>query len=450
MPRMNLTDTAIKRLKCPANKKQIDYWDQHPKGFGLRVGASGTKTFNCQTRVLRGGNWRDTRIKVGNYPFMTLADARVRAIEIIRLAKARKDPREIEKEAEREAVERSRNTFSICRVDFLKRHGEKKFRPSTLKECRRVLESADFQYWENRPVSSITKRDAIQLLDGIVDRDADYMANRALSYGRMMFNWLIERGILETSPFDHVKNPTTEEARDRTLKNHEIKSVWSALEEVGGVFEIPAKLMLLTGQREGEVVGMRRSELKTWRELLADDIDNEIYADIDLDGRVWSLPKERVKNGRPHVVPLPLMACSLLSKVPENGTDNLFVSSSALTRAKKLDRPPFPLSGLSNAKKRVDIESGVTGWVWHDLRRTVVTAMNGQLGIQPHVVEAIINHQSGAAKAGVAGIYNRASYLSERCRALSAWASLIEKIVSGSDKGESNVTALAPEREKRA
>jgi integrase len=172
------------------------------------------------------------------------------------------------------------------------------------------------------------------------------MANRALSYGRMMFNWLIERGVLEISPFDRVNNPTKEEARDRALKNHEIKSVWSALGKLGGVFEIPAKLMLLTGQREGEVVGMRRSELKTWRELLADDIENKIYADIDLDRLVWSLPKERVKNGRSHIVPLSLMVCSLLSEVPDNGTNYLFVSPSAITRAKKGGRPPFPLSGL--------------------------------------------------------------------------------------------------------
>ncbi len=450
MPRMNLTDSAIKRLKCPADRKQIDYWDQHPKGFGLRIGASGTKTFNCQTRVLRGGTWRDVRVKVGNYPIMTLAEARERAIEIIRLAKARKDPRETEKEAEREAIERSRNTFSACRAEFLKRYCENKFKPSTLKECRRVLESADFRIWDSRPVYSIVKRDATQLLDGIVDRGSEYMANRALSYGRLMFNWLIERDVLESSPFDRLKNPTKEKARDRTLENYEIRSVWAALERVGGEFEIPSKLMLLTGQREGEVVGMRRSELKSWRDILADDVANERYSDIDLDGFVWSLPKERVKNGRPHIIPLSHMAQDLLLKVPENGTDYLFVSPSAITRAKKMDRAPYALSGMSNAKKRVDKESGVTDWVWHDLRRTVVTAMNDQLGIQPHVVEAVINHQSGMAKAGVAGTYNRASYLPERCRALSAWANLVDKIVSGGDNGECNVTALASMQEKQA
>jgi integrase len=447
---MKLTDTAVKRLKCPTDKKQIDYWDLHPKGLGLRIGASGTKTFNCQTRVLRVGRWRDVRVKIGNYPIITLEKARERAIEIIRLAKAGEDPKLVERETEREAIEQSRNTFSICRADFLKRHCEKNFRPSTFKECRRVLESADFKDWESRPVSSISKRDTIRVLDGVVDRGAEYMANRTLSYGRMMFNWLIERGVVESSPFDHVKNPTKEKARNRTLKNFEIKSVWSAIEVVGGVFEIPAKLMLLTGQREGEVIGMQRSELKTWRELVADDVENDIYADLDLDRLIWSLPKERVKNGRSHIVPLSHTACSLLSEVPHNGTDSLFISQSAITRSKKLGRPAFALSGLSNAKKRVDKESGVTGWVWHDLRRTVVTAMNGQLGIQPHVVEAIINHQSGVAKAGIAGIYNRATYLSKRSLALDAWASLVEKIVSGSDKGQSNVTPLASGRGKLA
>jgi integrase len=266
----------------------------------------------------------------------------------------------------------------------------------------------------------------------------------------MMFNWLIDREVLESSPFDRVKPPAKEVARERTLKNNELKSVWAALGAVGGVFEIPAKLMLLTGQREGEVVGMRRSELIPWHKLLDDDIKNERYAGLNLDELVWSLPRERTKNGRAHIVPLPLMAQGLLLKVPDTGTDNLFVSPSAITRAKKLGRAPYALSGLSNAKKRVDKESGVTDWVWHDLRRTVVTAMNDQLGIQPHIVEAIINHQSGTAKAGVAGTYNRASYLPERYHGLNAWANLVEKIVSGSEEDQSNITTLTSEREKRA
>ena len=98
-------------------------------------------------------------------------------------------------------------------------------------------------------------------------------------------------------------------------------------------FEIPAKIMLLTGQRAGEVVGMRRSELKTWREVLGDDVTNKTYSDFDFDELVWSMPNQRTKNGRAHIVPLAPTVRALLGEVMENGTDFLFVSSSSLTRA---------------------------------------------------------------------------------------------------------------------
>ena len=447
MPQLKLTNTAIKKLKCPTDKKQIDFWDKQLSGLGLRVGISGTKTFNCQARVLREGRWRDVRVKLGTYPAMSLAEAREKATATIRAAKNRKDPKEIEREDEREAVERSRNTFSACRDLFLERYCVKRLRPSTFKECRRTLFSSDFNPWEARSVSSLRKRDALELLDNIVDRGAEYMANRTLSYGRMMFNFLIDREILDSSPFDRVKPPTKEVPRERVLANSELRSIWAVLETCAGVFEIPAKIMLLTGQRAGEVVGMRRSELKTWREVLGDDVTNKTYSDFDFDELVWSMPNERTKNGRAHIVPLAPTVRALLGEVMENGTDFLFVSSSSLTRAIKRERPAFSLSGISNAKKRVDKASGVDNWVWHDMRRTLVTGMNDQLGIHPHIVEAVINHLSGASKAGVAGVYNRASYLSERRQALFAWADLLESIVT--DRDRVKVEGQKAAREKR-
>ena len=162
------------------------------------------------------------------------------------------------------------------------------------------------------------------------------------------------------------------------------------------------KLLLLTGQRRGEVAGM------TWGEL-------------DLDKAVWSMPASRTKNGLPHDVPLSQQAVALLRSVPRRDG-----------RALLFGRAGGPFSGWSKSKERLDAritrqraelrlgrplatgesphpDDALAPWTLHDLRRTVVTGMN-ELGIAPHVVEAVVNHVSGRAKAGVAGVYNRAVY----------------------------------------
>jgi len=152
------------------------------------------------------------------------------------------------------------------------------------------------------------------------------------------------------------------------------------------------RLLLLTGQRREEVGGMRSSE-------------------IDLDKAMWALPGERTKNGLPHLVPLSRQAVELITAQPRHkGRDFVFGEGEG------------PFSGWSRSKKRLDRRCGVEAWTLHDLRRSVSTAMNDELGIAPHVVEAVINHVSGEAKRGVAGTYNRAQYLKERTLALQAWA----------------------------
>ena len=91
MPRINLTDAAIQRLRRPADSP-IDYWDTTLRGLGLRIAPSGRKTFNVQTKVLRKGRRRDTRIKLGVYPEISLADARTKAVEVKRQASDDLDP----------------------------------------------------------------------------------------------------------------------------------------------------------------------------------------------------------------------------------------------------------------------------------------------------------------------------------------------------------------------
>ena len=156
------------------------------------------------------------------------------------------------------------------------------------------------------------------------------------------------------------------------------------------------KLLLLTGCRLNEVAGMRRSEIE---------------------GGVWTIPGARTKNKRTHVVPLAQPAAALIENL--KGSDFL-VTTTGRT----------PVSGWSKIKVRLDKAMGdVPPWQLHDLRRTAATGM-AELGIAPHIVEATLNHISGA-KAGVAGTYNRAAYAEQKRDALERWADHVERLVSG-------------------
>ena len=142
---------------------------------------------------------------------------------------------------------------------------------------------------------------------------------------------------------------------------------------------------------------------------------------------IWEIPGSRTKNKRSHLVPLSPAAVELIIQVPEVGP---FVFSTTGTT---------PVSGFGKAMERIRGHMAaswepIDHWTLHDLRRTVVTVMNEKLRLQPHVVEAVVNHVSGSAKRGVAGVYNRAVYLEDRKIALNSWATYVEQLVDPADE----------------
>jgi integrase len=253
----------------------------------------------------------------------------------------------------------------------------------------------------------------------VVQQGHETAANRYLVYLRMLFGWARKRKLVEADPTRDVDKPGAESSRTRVLTLEEIRAIWQATTQAneGDLFASIVKVLLLTGQRRNEVAGMRWSE-------------------VDLRGALWSLPAERCKNGRPHLVPLSAPVAVILEErraeqkgiglkdEEEKPTDLVFTTNGKT-----------PFSGWIRSKARLDGRVGkaleevnpsgspapaVAAWTLHDLRRTLVTRMSEDLRVQPHVVEAVVNHVSGT-RAGVAGIYNRALYLDERRSALDAW-----------------------------
>jgi integrase len=410
MPKLRLTDAAIKRLPPPAEGSLI-YWDTLTTGLGLRITYGGTRTFVLQARVLKEGRWIDQKRSLGRYPGLSLADARQSAKVELEGIHEGKQLGQTRAQAVKERIEASVNTFAHVRGEFLEKYRTRANRrpaPRTLEELRRVLHHRDLAGWEERPLAEITRRDVQNIVDGFLGRGQETAANRYLTYLKMLFAWALDRDILTTDPADRVKRQGAEQSRERVLGLDEMRAIWQSTAPTqagkGDLFAGIVKVLMLTGQRREEVAGM------AWPE-------------IDLAGALWTLPGARAKNHRDHLIPLtgPVLAI-LHERQREQAlmgfhTDLVFTTTGTT-----------PFSGWSRSKTRLDGRArklaALHPWTLHDLRRTLVTRMGEDLHIPPHIVEAVVNHASGA-KAGVAGTYNRAVYLDERAKALEAWAGYV-------------------------
>jgi integrase len=248
-----------------------------------------------------------------------------------------------------------------------------------------------------RSIHEIGKRDIIEIVSAIEQRGAPVAANKALKAIKTFLRWCVGRAVLDRSPSDDIPLPTKEIARDRVLSDDELARVIMAARQIGGPYGGIVELLALTGQRREEVARC-------------------VWDEIDLDSGIWNLPNQRTKNAKPHTVHLSEQAIAVLKQTSEHRT---FVFSASGVR---------PFQDFSNAKRELDQLSGVTGWHLHDLRRTCVSGM-ARLGIAPHVADKILNHQSGTIS-GVAAVYQRHEFLTERKEALVKWGTHVAQILS--------------------
>jgi integrase len=209
--------------------------------------------------------------------------------------------------------------------------------------------------------------------------------------------WCVGRAVLDQSPAKGVPLPAKEVARDRVLDDQELAQVILAARKIGGPYGGIVEFLALTGQRREEVAGL------TWQEL-------------DLEQRVWTIPKSRTKNGKAHVVHLSEQSLAVLKRANQQGP---LVFSLLGTK---------PFQDFTRAKSLLGQLSGVTGWRLHDLRRTCVSGM-ARLGVAPHVADKILNHQAGTIS-GVAAVYQRHEFLAERREALKRWGAHVARIVT--------------------
>ncbi len=429
---MRLTKVVVEQLTAEARDQFV--WDDRLPGFGVKVTPKGARVYVYQYRPKHARFTR--RYTIGKHGAPWTADkARDAAGDLAARVRLGEDPfaadkarREAEaaatSESKRAKDQASQERFELIATQFVERYAKPKNRNWI--ESQRIFDREVLPKWRDRPIRSITRKDVIELIDEIEDR-APVMARNVFAQLRKLFNWCIERDMIEVSPVMGLKGPPVPRARNRWLNDVEIMLFWRACRRMGDPFGSLFQLLLLTAQRREEVTGMRWSEL-------------------NLDKSEWIIPAERAKNGMEHIVDLAPASVELIKKRPRS-------SEFVFTTTGKT-----PVSGHGHAKVQLDLHveierqaalreskakddgEPIPPWRVHDLRRTAATGMAG-LGHAPHVIEAVLNHISGT-RSGLVGVYQHYKYREERKAALLAWADCVGGIVRGGKKdGQSEENA---------
>jgi integrase len=379
---MKLTIANLARCRLGEGEADKIFFDDDVPGFGLRVRETGARSWVFQYKM----GQKTRRLVIGHATAIKVARAREIAGELHARVKLGGDPAA----EKRVQIERSAHTFAALVRRYLDYH-KVNVRERTFRETERGLESYAAPL-HALPVDTIDQRTIAERLSAVEKSSGAVTSNRVRAAMSAMFSWGMREGLAFNNPVANT-NKREERSRDRVLSDAELRLMWQALpkNEYGTI----VRLLILTGQRVNEIAALRWSE-------------------VDLANRVVSLPGERTKNGRPHIVHLGATACDLVkSRLPVDERELVFGRGSG------------PFSGWSKSKAQLDARikeiqgRALPHWTLHDIRRTVATGM-ADIGVQPHIIEAVLNHASGH-KGGIAGIYNRASYAKEKAAALARW-----------------------------
>lgn len=401
MPRVALTDRFVAAAKPRGGDAQTDYFDTGATGLALRVTAR-QKSWTFNFTSPKGG--KRARLTLGSYPAMPLAKARAEAIEAKGHVDDGLDPRDLIA---------ARDASAMTVADLLRSYLEKHARPAlrSAEAIERRMDADVLPVIGSVRVADLHRRDINRVLDPIVARGAPVQARVVFQNLRAMLRWAVSRGDLDHSPTEGMRPPSADVPRERSLADDEIRTLWHGLPVAltrSVACQRIIQLCLLTGQRVGEVSGMRRDEL-------------------DLERKIWSLPGTRTKNGHPHEVPLPCMALCIIKEALADsegpfvfpGEDGQGLAPSAVSRT----------IGRANtvSEERPAGRFGIAQWTAHDLRRTALTGM-ARLGVSPIVLGHVANHRT-VSKGGITmSVYIKHEYAEEKRRALEAWANYVGKL----------------------
>jgi integrase len=403
------TQAQVDRLRLPAGKVDVYVFDEECTGLAVRLqGRARRWVVSYQVNGTR------RRITLGDLSALPLRDARHQAGRIIAGAREGVDAMRVREDAKVRATE----TLGALIEAYLEQRAKPNQRRGTHAGTRLQL----VKRWgplHDRSFASLTNRDIDARLYEIARDFGPGPAAKARAYLSSVFAWGMNQPRLgvTSNPVVGTTAPIVGKKTGRALSHAEMIAIWHAAGECDQ-FGVIIRLAMLTGARRAEIAGLPWSEL-------------------DFDRAVWALPAARSKNGRAllrrgqthHETPLSRQALELLDAQPRRGP---FLFG-------RRGRTGF--SGYSDAKRKLDAVLGeaVAPWTIHDIRHSVVTHM-AEIGIAPHIIEAIVNHLSGHT-GRIAGIYNHAAYREPKRVALQTWADWLEDLVRGREPG-ANVVRL--------
>jgi integrase len=390
LPRRLLTDRFCATVKAQKGQAQTDNFDGEVPGLSLRVSRAGRKAWSY---VFTWGG-RRVRMTLGTYPATSLASARARAQTARSDLETGKDPRS--------ALSKQDTLKVICEEYFVREGAALRtgaFRKTT-------LERLVYPTLGDTPINEVRRTDIARMLDGIEDKSGPVMADQTLAYLRKVMNWHAARGDDFRSPIvrDMARTKPKERARERTLSDEELRTVWKVA-EAQGVFGHFVRFILFTGARRNEAAEM------AWTEIDKGD---------------WTLPAARNKTKVDLVRPL---SAAAVASLPERGGPFVFSTDGEA-----------PISGFSKFKLAFDRavatelrkhdpeREALANWTLHDLRRTARSLMS-RAGVQPDHAERCLGH----VIPGVRGTYDRHRYAAEMARAYEALAALVAGIVDPQD-----------------
>ncbi len=353
MPRRNskfMTEPGVAKMAKAPKGKRIERFDSGADGLALRITDRGTKTWNiCYHFPNTQGELRHHRLTLGQWPAVGLAQAREEARMVKAEVRSGIDPRARRAGAHAAAKAEARKTFGPIAENYIALECPGLQRGA---ETEAIIRRKLLPTWSDRHTASFRRSDLTELTDRLIVTGTPMAAHRVYQTATRIFNWALNRGDIEASPFAAMKPPVKKVVRDRALKEHEIKALWSVLTEMAYPFGLLQQLLLLLGQRRSEVAKMR-------------------WPEVDFDNREWTIPAERSKSKREHIVPLPDAAVDILKSLPRFADGDFVFTTTAGRR---------PVGGFSKVKARtdqmlVDQDAAIENWRVHDLRRTCRTGM---------------------------------------------------------------------------
>lgn len=408
MATAKLTKTTLARLTCPPDRAEAYYWDEGLPGFGLRAFKSGKSVWVCQYRNPEG---RTKKMTLGDVRTVDVAQARQQAKDLLAEAQLGGDP-----QADAKAL-RHGDTVKDVIDDYLVAKKES-LKPRSYVEVDRAL-SRTAKALHPLKISKVSRADITDLLASVARDSGPIAANRTRANLSGLWTWAIKSGRTEpVNPVAATFVPTKEKSRDRVLSDEELRLIWKCTAR-GHDHDRIVRLLMLTGARRDEIGAME------WPEITVPCAGQTL----------WTLPPARTKNTTGQELPLSPLA---VTQLPSARKGNSYVFGAAKA----------PFSGWSKCKARLDermvatkvaefikaygrdptpTEAKLEDWRLHDLRRTFATWASNA-GHPPHIVEAVMNHVSGSAKRGVAGVYNKATYREPKGDVLRAWAAHIASL----------------------